>query len=450
MLELFPAKQVHGTIRLPSNPDVLPLVAVLASALRVGVALRPVVSTPVVSTWTRAFEDLLHSELQGDTLTLTPREHAQSAAVLRLPDAPLACADFVVFCAIASGVTVSVEHFTEVRRKRWTELARRADVELRVADEADGASISAVGNGPLIAPATPLPADDIHALLGLAAGRGSRVSFTVDSPLSTPLRQCAPVFGCDISVRATGQERVNDPLLKRIRRMKGKSAGQDTPQLFEVSADFSSPPTERIEVELPGDDVLGAAFVVAKSLVQRGNLIIENVPLESWGMPILQLVKRMGCAPAIQETHATSFGQAGMVQLQHFELSGRKTECIPAYLYGRQLPAMLVLALFSEGESVFRWYDTLAAEVPDVVQRMSTFLDLLGAHHGEMTGGVVLRGAHEYDGFDLRELMPPLHAAAFAMAAVRCVGRSSMEEALLRERWPTLPEQLSSLCEFRT
>ena len=232
--------------------------------------------------------------------------------------------------------------------------------------------------------------------------------------------------------------------------MRSKKTTGSTGLSFTVSGDFSRrTTTEAARIVLPGDDVLAAVTIAAKALVQRGNLIIENVPLEPWATQSLQLLRKMGLTPGIEETGTTTFGAVGNLQLQRFERIGRKIDCVPLYQFSRQLPSMVVVGAFAKGQSVFRQLGDLRDDTPDGIEEILTCLRAMGVHHGEMPDGIILKGANQYDGFDLSQSLPPATSAAFAVAGLVCIGKSTVCDEGLCGRFPDFAALLDSIGEFR-
>ncbi|MBD3242873.1 MAG: hypothetical protein GF331_19935 [Chitinivibrionales bacterium] len=441
MQTISPAKEIRGKTILPPNPDLLPLVAATAVASRSSITIADLPDTPAVADTAALFSPRLAAERDGDTLRLSPAE-SDGQIVLQLTD--LYSRGYVVFTLLGAGESVRVEGMTDARLAGWTALARRARCGLEAETVDNGTTVlSLTSSVDSAVPSDGISPDELQPLIGLAVGKGWRIETTVDYTVATPLRHLLQGFGYSFEVR--GSERQNDPIARRIQRMKGKSA-KSGPS-FTIAADFTARPSGPVDVSLPGDDILGAALLAAKTLVQRGNLVIENMPLESWATGALQLIRRMGCSPAIQETGTTSFGQVGMVQLQRFNPAGRKVECTPLYQYAKQLPSMVVIALFAEGESVFRGLSELRDDTPDAIGRVVSFLETIGSHHGEVfPDGIVLKGASQYDGFDVSESLPAHFAGPWCMAGLKCIGASAVEDAEILRRWPQLGEMLSTIC----
>jgi hypothetical protein len=446
MLELNSAKELRGTITLPPNPDLLPLVASVALALQCPCVVEALPDTPLTALWCRTLASHIRIERQGEALLIEP--HDPAGAALCLPYDRLHYRDFVVFCLLAAGCTLRFEALPPQRSAWWSHLSTRLRCRLEVLSADGSCDLRLIPEVDAGVPETGVAPDEFHSFVAFALATRRRAVFDVDYQVASPLRHLLPAFGCELAIRAT-TERPNDPIARRILRMKGRNVTAGTVG-FIVTADFSAFTPTQARISLPGDDVLGSLYMAAKSIVQRGNLMMENVPLESWNTAMLQYVRRAGCAPALQETATTSFGKVGNVQLQRFEPNGRKVECMPAWQYTRHLPAMVALAIFTEGESVLRRMDDLRRDEPDGVAQLIAVLGLIGAHHGEMPDGLVLRGASQYDGFDLTQAMPAHIAGACAMVGLKCMGRTTIEDSMLGERWPDFGSELLSRCEFRT
>ena len=86
---------------------------------------------------------------------------------------------------------------------------------------------------------------------------------------------------------------------------------------------------------------------------------------------------------------------------------------------------------------------------PDGIAQLISCVNLLGARCGEMPDGIVIDGDRQFDGFDIAEQMPAPVAAAFAVAGLRCMGKTTVNDGAILRRWPRFEEMLKSVCEFR-
>jgi 5-enolpyruvylshikimate-3-phosphate synthase len=110
---------------------------------------------------------------------------------------------------------------------------------------------------------------------------------------------------------------------------------------------------------------------------------------------------------------------------------------------------MAVIAAFAEGQSLFRKFDDLRLNDPDGIKQLETCLRTMNVKFGDIPDGLVIKGNHEHDGFDLIEPLPAYLAGAFAVAGLHCVGSTTVNDELLIERWPDFQELIEKLFEFR-
>jgi 3-phosphoshikimate 1-carboxyvinyltransferase len=128
---------------------------------------------------------------------------------------------------------------------------------------------------------------------------------------------------------------------------------------------------------------------------------------------------------------------------------GRKVECRPYWQYASVLPSRAVMAAFSQGQTVFRNLADLREDEPDGIAQLVACVSALGARFGEMPDGIVIEGSKQFDGFDIVDPLPAPVAAAFAIAALKCRGKSTVADDYIVNRWPDFPETLGSLCECK-
>ncbi len=441
---------MHGRVELPPNPDFYFLTLVLALTAERPVKVAPVTDAPVFDHWDERFEAALRIEKQQGQRMITPRQQ-DGASFIKLPYMSLPYPELVVFMLLGMGKTVGFDSIPDSRIESWQKLAGKVGCTIETSLMNDTTCLSLASFDNLMPGSRTVVPDEIHAFLGLAIGAKKPLSFVIEHIFSSPLRHIAGIFGYELTARSNAPLKESDPLARRIRMMQAKKK-VEAKQSFTVEVRFAGldEKTETIEVKLPGDDLLGATLLVAKSLVQKGGLVIANMPLESWNCATLSYIRKMGCKCGIQEEGQSSYGKTGMVQLQRFKMIGRKTECTPLFHYRRYLPAMVVLSTFATGQSVFRGLEDLRNDTPDPIEQMLQCVRLIGGRHGEMPDGMVIDGAKQTDGFDLSENLPVSYTGPCAAAGLRCPGETNIEDEALTTRWPSFEELLKNLCEYRT
>jgi hypothetical protein len=455
VLSIRRAKTLQGKLTLPPSPDLFLVAAVAAIACRRKARIHPVRECPYSSRWVAVLDSCAFVSREGDAVIIDPRPAGPSNTLV-FPDDQLPYRDLVVFMALGMRSRVLFRNITEQRLARWREQSQRIGFAVEMIRESDTRGL-APATTPAAMPALPasLVEQDIHPALGLLFGLRAAHTFQVDCTLSTPARDLYAAFGCSITVQRDIGEAEKDPLIRRM-RIKARQRLSSQDQLYSVTADFTARaapgegPAEPVDILLPGDEVLLALFLAAKSLLPKGSLTIDNAPLEPWAQPVMALMRKMGAKPAQQETHRSAFGPAGIISLQKFELTGQKIDFPPHFDYTFQLPAMAVLAAFAEGQSLFRKFEDLRRSDPDKIKQLEICLRAMHVKFGDIPDGFVIKGGHEHDGFDLIEPLPAPLAGAFAVAGLHCVGSTTVNEGLVLERWPDFSGLLEKFFEYRT
>ncbi len=447
MLEIRPAKEIQGTVRLPPSGDLFFVAIVMAMAAKTAAHISPVRDIPLVPWWEKALVGHVLFSCDAERCSVTPVDEP-NAPVIALSYEELPYRDFVVFTLLGRGKTLLLDPLPKARLDRWSKYAADLGCGIRAGEINGKPSISLEGGENFRVRETVKSIEEVHPIVGLGLGLGKQVSLVTDTVFTSPVRQALSAFGYSLSVTNNLHDKIEDPLVRRMRFLQiGKKS--DEPLQFTVAADFSKRQDITPDIRVPGDDVLCAIVAVAKCLVPKGSLIIENAGLESWSTTTLSLFRKMGGVVATQESENTSFGSCGTVTLTKFGHCGRKVECRPLFQYASQLPAMVVLAAFGAGQSVFRGLSDLRNDEPDGISQIISCVKLLGARHGEMPDGLVVDGGRQFDGFDLPDHVPAQVAASLAVAGLRCMGKTAINDESIIRRWPRFGELLNSICEYR-
>ncbi len=453
MLTIQPAKNLQGKIDLPPDPELFILVSIAALALGRSISVSPAISIPLIEEWISSLEGHLVVTREENRWLITPVTDDPAIRIaLALPQ-DIPWRDYIVFALLGMGKTIVVPAAAQKRCAALQKQAARFGCTLSVSPYETSLCLTLESEKPQQVRCELPEETDIAPLLGLLLGSRGEYSFTVSNPLISPLRTIAPVFGFTVDAKSSTPKEI-DPLVRRMQLMQQKKRRSNTGsgQQFTVTADFSQPippSDEPLPVTLPGDALAAAWLAEAKCLFPKNSLVISNVPLESWATPLLPFIRKMGCKVSVQETGRTSFGSVGILHIQSTGLVGRKTECIPAVQYQPYLPAMVVIAAFAKGESVLRELADLRDDEPDGIDTLESCIRTLGAHHGEMPDGIVLKGGYDFDGFDLNRPFSAACAGAFAIAGLRCTGSTTINDEQLNRRFPGFSGFLDSICEMR-
>ncbi len=447
MLEIKPAKEIKGSLRLPPSSELFFISIVTALAAKTTATISPLADIPLIPWWEKAFAGHAAFTCNGESCVVRPvQEPGEQPITLSYDEIPYR--DFVVFALLGLGKTMVIDPLPPARLAAWTAWAADLGCSLHTSEMNGRTALHLDGGENFRIRDTVKSAGDAHPILGLALGLGKQATLITSETFISPLRHALHAFGYALTVTSNLREKNEDPLIRRMRFMQiGKKS--EGPVLFTVAVDFSRRQDMQPAIVLPGDDVLCSVFSVAKCIVPRGSLVLENAGLETWNTATLGLFRKMGGVVATQETSQTSFGSCGTVTFTKFGHSGRKVECEPLFQYAQQLPAMVVLAAYAEGQSVFRGLSDLRNDEPDGIDQILSCARLLGVRTGEMPDGIVVDGGRQFDGFDLSDHVPAPIAASFAVAGLRCMGTTRINDESILRRWPRFEEMLKSICEFR-
>ena len=434
---------------LPPSSDLFLVAAFAAVASGRAARIYPIGKSVVVRDWAALLSGHAAVTFEADACLIEPVA-GDIPGTITFTDDLLPYRDLVVFLALGAGKRLMFDTIGEKRLEAWVAKGKRLGVSLTILHEG---TRQGLGCAPVNS-SDPLPSaleeHDVNAALGLFFGLRAKRTFRTGFTLSNPFRHLAPLMGGTIDVKREGGEKEKDPLLRRMRLQTGQRLS-DQDLSFLVTMDFSGrPPADSVlAIELPGDEVLLALFCAAKSLVQRGSLVIDNAPLEPWASPILSFLRKMGCKPSLQEMRRTAFGATGMVSLSRFDLTGQKIDFAPQHPAVLQLPAMAAVAAFAENQSLFRQFDDMRHSDPDGIRQLESCLKTMNVKYGDIPDGFVIKGEKEYDGFDLIEPLPAPLAGSFIMAGLRCIGSTTVNDAKVAERWPDFYEMLMTVVEER-
>ncbi len=447
MITTKPAKEIAGKITLPTNPDLVLLGMCAACASNKKISFQSIQSTPLIEQYKALFAEHLQWHDDGSQLHCTPQQSCDDP--IYIPFATLPFVDFIVFSLLACGKILIVKEVTGERIGYWQARAKQFCCTINAEPQDEKVRLW-LGESNLSIPQEMVDANDLSILFGLAWGLHQSISFEIDYPLQTPLRHLAIACGYNCETKSTIDRSTKDPLARHMRFFTQKTKGKkEQKQSFIVTADFTNENDEAILLDIPGDDILASLLLLAKSLVQKGLLVMANVPSEQWASSMLNLIRKMQCPVGIQDERDSSFGTTAMVSLQKFKLVGRKVECTPLSNFERQLPAMAILANFASGQSVFRGLEGLRLDNPDRLKQLLLSIEKMGGRHGEMPDGVVIDGGQPSDGFDLTEHFTVSLNGSCAMAGLKCNGQTVVEDTQLLQRWPDFNSLINTMCTFR-
>jgi 3-phosphoshikimate 1-carboxyvinyltransferase len=204
--------------------------------------------------------------------------------------------------------------------------------------------------------------------------------------------------------------------------------------------------------DVPGDFSC-AAFLIAAAVLLRKRLVIEGVSLNPSRTRFLDMLSLMGMELEAREIveewneprgNLTVYGDLRTVPLVPFQIDA---EDVPLLI--DELPILMVLALFADGESTISGAAELRVKESDRLALTAKQFHAFGAETEETQDGITIEGIPDrtllnapiVHGGDHRLLM------AFSIAALFCNSASEIEDAeAAHVSYPEFFHHLQRLC----
>jgi len=145
-------------------------------------------------------------------------------------------------------------------------------------------------------------------------------------------------------------------------------------------------------IEVPGDPSSAAFFLVAASLVEGSDLVIENVGLNPTRAGLVEVLRQMGAS--IEELDAREVGGEPVADLRvrHAPLTGIEVDPAIAPSMIDEFPVLFVAAALAQGRTVTRGLEELRVKESDRIAAMAAALTAAGAHVKETEDGLIVEG----------------------------------------------------------
>lgn len=311
--------------------------------------------------------------------------------------------------------------------------------------EADGMwSIHGVGVGGLLQPDAPLDMGNsgtsTRLLMGLIASHGISANFTGDASLSkrpmgrvieplglmgagfeaseggtlpltmhgalpaVPITYRLPVASAQVKsaillagLNTPGVTTVIEPVPTRDhseRMLRGFGAELTVEEVagervIKIRGDAELKPQT---IEVPGDPSSAAFFIVAATLVEGSDLVIENVGLNPTRAGLIEVLRQMGAR--IEELDPREVGGEPVADLRvrHAPLSGIAVDpaVVPSMI--DEFPVLFVAAALANGTTITTGLEELRVKESDRIAAMATALTLAGARVEETEDGLTIHG----------------------------------------------------------
>jgi 3-phosphoshikimate 1-carboxyvinyltransferase len=409
---------------------------------------------------------------QGRTVTVRPARNI--AGSISLPGDKSISHRYAMLGAIAEGTTRLTNFSTGADCASTLGCLRGLGVEW----ERTGNAVTIHGRGPrLNAPQSPLDCGNsgstMRMLSGILAGQECSTELFGDASLSrrpmariiTPLSAMgATIFASDgnrpplrisggnlkaidYAIRiasaqvktsilfaglfATGETRVIEPVRTRDHgeialRAFGARIAQPAPTETRI---FGRQTLDAIEATVPGDISSAAFFLCAAALFPGSRLIITGLGMNPTRSYLLDLLIQMGVRISVTQLEEHHGELVGSLQIEGADLIGATIQTPHTELLIDEIPVLAAIAPFTKNGIEIRNAKELRVKESDRIAAIAANLRAMGAEVQEYDDGLKISGGQNLHGAEIDSQGDHRIAMAFAVAALRATGETSIRNA---------------------
>jgi 3-phosphoshikimate 1-carboxyvinyltransferase len=154
-------------------------------------------------------------------------------------------------------------------------------------------------------------------------------------------------------------------------------------------------PAERLEpgeIVVPADISSAAFFVVAASLVEGSEIVLEGVGINPTRTGLLAILERMGAAIEVGESDESGGELTASLRMRSAPLRATEVGGAEIPLAIDELPLVALAACFAEGTTTIRDAEELRRKESDRVETVTAALTALGADVESTADGMVVTG----------------------------------------------------------
>jgi 3-phosphoshikimate 1-carboxyvinyltransferase len=171
-------------------------------------------------------------------------------------------------------------------------------------------------------------------------------------------------------------------------------------------------------IEVPADISSAAFFLVAASIAQGSELLLEHVGVNPTRTGVIDILRLMGADIAVQNLREVGGEPVADLRVRHARLKGIEIPEALVPLAIDEFPVLFVAAACAEGRTVLRGAQELRVKESDRIQAMADGLTVLGIKVEPTADGLIIEGGTlgggEVDGHGDHRI-----AMAFSIASLR-------------------------------
>jgi 3-phosphoshikimate 1-carboxyvinyltransferase len=328
---------------------------------------------------------------------------------LEAPNAPLDCGNSGSTMRMLSGLLAGQEFASELVGDE--SLSRRPMARIVEPLETMGAKIAANDGGrpPLRITGTRLKAIDYK------------------MPVASAQVKSALLFA---GLFAEGETRVEEPVRTRDHgELALRAFGAEVSHRDNRAAIAGGQKLHAIEAEIPGDLSTAAFFLCAAALFPGSRMLISGLLMNPTRARLLDILILMGVGISVAELEDKHGELVGTVEVDGRDLRGVELAGADSAALIDEIPVLAAIAPYTSTGLEVRDAKELRVKESDRIAAIATNLRAMGAQVEEREDGLKVPGKQVLHGAELDSFGDHRIAMAFAVAALRAEGESTMCDA---------------------
>jgi 3-phosphoshikimate 1-carboxyvinyltransferase len=328
---------------------------------------------------------------------------------LEAPNAPLDCGNSGSTMRMLSGLLAGQEFASELVGDE--SLSRRPMARIVEPLETMGAKIAAHDGGrpPLRITGTRLKAIDYK------------------MPVASAQVKSALLFA---GLFAEGETRVEEPVRTRDHgELALRAFGAEVSHHDNRAAIAGGQKLHAIEAEIPGDLSTAAFFLCAAALFPGSRMLISGLLMNPTRARLLDILILMGVGISVAELEDKHGELVGTVEVEGRDLRGVELAGADSAALIDEIPVLAAIAPYTSTGLEVRDAKELRVKESDRIAAIATNLRAMGAQVEEREDGLKVPGKQVLHGAELDSFGDHRIAMAFAVAALRAEGESTMCDA---------------------
>jgi 3-phosphoshikimate 1-carboxyvinyltransferase len=261
--------------------------------------------------------------------------------------------------------------------------------------------------------------------LRISGGRLHGIDFKMPVA-SAQVKSCVLFAG----LLAEGETRVEEPLRTRDHgEVALRAFGVELRREGNATRIRGGQRLHAIEAQVPGDLSSAAFFFCAAALFPGSQLVIDSLLMNPTRARLLDVLMALGVRISITQLEEQHGELVGTVQAEGNRLTSAKIEGADAAALIDEIPVLAAIAPYSEGGIEIRDAKELRVKESDRIQAVASNLRAMGARVEEHEDGLTVPGKQVLHGAEIDSRGDHRIAMAFAVAALRANGPSTIKGA---------------------